>query len=180
MSEVNCHEYTLSGFKGSSLHCRCWYKDKATAKATVFLSHGYAEHLGKNYTDLAEYLAQRDIYVFGHDHVGHGKSSGTRVLINSVQDDFVENVMIHCRKVKEEMSTDIPMFIIGHSMGGLIALLAICQAPEGFFKGAVLMGPALVADPDVATPLNVFMAKVANYVMPGFQVSTLEEEKVTR
>ena len=86
------------------------------------------------------------LFSFGHDHVGHGKSDGKRVYIESV-DHYVDDVIQHCMKMAETYP-DLPTFIIGHSMGGMITLRAVLRFPS-FFNGMILNGPLIVPGPQV-------------------------------
>ena len=63
-------------------------------RGLVYISHGFSEHLG-NYHSLGNALARAGFLAFGHDHVGHGKSEGTRSYVENV-DDFVEDIIDHC------------------------------------------------------------------------------------
>ena len=84
--------------------------------------HSYAEHLVPCYSELAEVGKAQGFLVFGHDHVGHGQSEGERALVGDME-ELTDPVIQHCReKVKE--NPGVPLFIIGHSLGGLITLLA--------------------------------------------------------
>ena len=84
-------------------------------KALIFLSHGYAEYFGSAYDEVVEKLcSQGSFLVIGHDHVGHGRSSGQRVQVKSM-DDYVQPVISHVKKVKKDFNNEIPTFIIGHS-----------------------------------------------------------------
>ena len=49
------------------------------------------------------------------------------------------------------------MFLIGHSMGGMIALRAVLRHP-GFFTGLVLNGPLIVPGPQVTGCLDLTAA----------------------
>ena len=42
-----------------------------------------------------------------------------------------------------------PVFIVGHSLGGLMAVLALIRSPD-VFRGAVLIGPSLQIDPEAS------------------------------
>ncbi|CAB4054759.1 MGLL [Lepeophtheirus salmonis] len=62
------------------------------------------------------------LYCFGHDHIGHGKSSGNRTFINSI-DEFVDDVILHINIMRKDNDySSIPLFLLGHSMGGKIQL----------------------------------------------------------
>jgi acylglycerol lipase len=66
-----------------------------TPLALVFMSHGFSEHLGL-YNLLGKAFQGRDVVLFGHDHIGHGKSDGKRVYIESV-DQYVDDMYQHCK-----------------------------------------------------------------------------------
>lgn len=132
----------ISSPRGLNLFARHW--PVRNPKAAVFISHGFSEHLGV-YQHVADALNQARLSVFGHDHIGHGQSDGKRVYADSV-DEYVEDIVHHCKIMKNDYYPDIPLFIIGHSMGGMIALRTTLNHPE-IFKGLVLMGPLIIPGP---------------------------------
>ena len=81
----------------------------------VVLVHGYGEHIGR-YEHVAQALVARGSAVVGPDHVGHGRSDGERALVK----DF-EPIVDDLRAVVEDARGDLPVVMVGHSMGGLIA-----------------------------------------------------------
>lgn len=109
------------------------------ARYVALLSHGYGEHIGR-YEHVAEALVAHGAAVYGPDHVGHGRSSGERVLIA----DF-EDVVSDLRTVAERAATahpGLPIVLIGHSMGGLIAA-RYTQRYQDDLTALVLSGPLL-------------------------------------
>ena len=42
---------------------------------------------------------KRGMVVFGHDHIGHGESDGSRAYIENV-DHYVDDVITHCMKMQ--------------------------------------------------------------------------------
>jgi len=108
-------------------------------KYLVLLVHGYGEHLGR-YQYVAEHLTSLGACVFGPDHQGHGQSSGERVLIESfdaVVDDL-HQVVEHYR----QQFPALPLVVIGHSMGGMIASRFAQRFPDEIAL-LVLSGPLL-------------------------------------
>ena len=178
-----------SGFKfstgGKEFHLQSTYWRKknttdADFKAMVFLCHGYGEYMSKSWDGIATALALRGFLVFGHDHLGHGKSDGDRVqTVASFKEDFVAPCITHCKMMKKSHHTIEKMFIIGHSMGGLLAGLSVVQEPE-LFRGAVFMGAAVEVDPNEATPLKRCLAKVFCSVLPNVQIGGLDLNQVTQ
>ena len=108
---------------GTQLYSRYWQPVEPVV-GSIFLCHGFGEHLGW-YDGLASQLAQLGLLVFGHDHQGHGRSEGRRAYIESVE-EFVSDVIRHSVEVKAEYP-GLPMFLYGHSMGGMIAVATVIR-----------------------------------------------------
>jgi alpha-beta hydrolase superfamily lysophospholipase len=84
----------------------------------VQLVHGYAEHGGR-YGHVAAALNQQASVVYADDHIGHGRSEGERALII----DF-ERVVDDLHTLAAMARTEhpgLPLVLVGHSMGGLLA-----------------------------------------------------------
>ena len=113
--------------------------------ALVYVSHGFSEHLAM-YEGLGMALADANLLGFGHDHVGHGKSGGERVQINTI-DHYVVDMTNHCKLVQAKFPGR-PLFLVGHSMGGMIALSAALATPD-LFTGIILQGPLIIPGPDL-------------------------------
>ncbi len=84
--------------------------------ANLVIIHGVGEHSGR-YCHVGEFFSARGINVYTGDLLGHGRSDGTRVYIGSVE-DYLKDVRFLISRVED----DKPIFVLGHSMGGLIAL----------------------------------------------------------
>ena len=109
-------EWTLQSVKGRSRYVREWPNE--TAGWIALLCHGYGEHIAR-YDHVADALRQAGAAVIGLDHEGHGRSEGERALIK----DF-ERVVEDLHEVAVKISQTypaVPMVLIGHSMGGMIA-----------------------------------------------------------
>lgn len=131
-----------------------------------------------NYHQLGEALSEAGLVAFGHDHEGHGLSGGERVNIQDFQ-LFVDDVFRDCKIMKrEQQNKELPIFVFGHSMGGLITLLSVLQRP-GYFRGMVLSGP-LIQNDDTHGNLNFInrrIGDIANMFMPNFQAGNRIENK---
>ena len=106
----------------------------------VVLVHGYGEHIGR-YEHVARALTERGSAVVGPDHVGHGRSEGEQALV----EDF-ETVVDDLRKVVQQARGELPVVMVGHSMGGLIAT-RYAQRHREELAGLVLSGPAIGLGP---------------------------------
>ena len=104
--------------------------------ALVLIVHGILEHAGR-YAEMAKYLNRAGIAVWGVDLRGHGRSSGSRVWTDHF-DRYLDDVSL---VLSEAQAThpDLPIFLLGHSMGGLIVLqsrFAETNPPAGLIVSA--------------------------------------------
>lgn len=130
-------DFTLHGHAGD-LHARRWDPSGDPAYL-VLLTHGYGEHLGR-YEYVAERLTDDGAVVYALDHAGHGESDGERVLIEDFE-PVVDDVRLLDQQAREEYP-DLPVVMIGHSMGGMIAA-RYAQRFGTTLAAVVLSGPVL-------------------------------------
>lgn len=115
----------------------------ADAARMVVLVHGYGEHIGR-YEHVAAALNARGSFVVGPDHVGHGRSDGEPALV----EDF-EPIVDDLRAVVQAARDSLPVVMVGHSMGGLIAT-RYAQRFGDELAGLALSGPAVGLSPVLA------------------------------
>ena len=129
-------EWTLDGHAGD-LAVRTWPNEDAHWLAV--LSHGYGEHIGR-YQHVADALVNAGAVVVGHDHAGHGRSAGERVLIPDFE-PVVDDLYTVLTDAKRQ-HPDLPAVLIGHSLGGMIAARYVQRHPEQI-AALVLSAPVL-------------------------------------
>lgn len=106
------------------------------AHALVLVVHGILEHAGR-YAEMAQHLNRAGIAVWGVDLRGHGRSSGSRVWTDHF-DRYLDDVSLVLAEA-QTAHPDLPIFLFGHSMGGLIVLqsrLAEANPPAGLIVSA--------------------------------------------
>ncbi|MGM0508562.1 MAG: alpha/beta hydrolase [Fusobacteriota bacterium] len=110
------------GVDGKKLHINKWEPNKNPI-GIIQIFHGMAEHGGR-YKEFAEFLNKKGYIVYANDHRGHGKSVnnisklgriGKDGFNKMVQDERILNTIIR------DENPDIPIIILGHSMGSFIA-----------------------------------------------------------
>jgi alpha-beta hydrolase superfamily lysophospholipase len=145
MTDVKRHAVGFDGRRGR-IAVHVW--EGPEPRRIVVLAHGYGEHSGR-YDHLARALVADGASVWSPDHVGHGASDGERAVVP----DF-EEVVDDVRGVTS-MALDahpgLPVVLIGHSMGGLIAT-RYAQRHGEELSGLVLSGP-LIGDHRLAQQL---------------------------
>ncbi|HVH11484.1 MAG TPA: lysophospholipase, partial [Longimicrobium sp.] len=130
----------LRASDGVRLYHASWLPE-GEPRAIVLVSHGHGEHGGR-YGELARHLAERGMAVHAIDHRGHGRSGGTRGHVDRFG-QYVADLETWRRAVTADVPVDIPVFLLGHSLGGLIAIRHLQTHPEAGFRGAVLSAPLL-------------------------------------
>lgn len=141
----------------------------------MLLVHGYAEHSGR-YEEMAGWLAARGAAVYAYDHRGHGRSAGPRCHVGRFA-EYLDDLAAMLEWVRKEQP-ELPVTLIGHSMGGLITLafLAERQPPVA---SAVSSAAALAVD--AVSPLRVMLARTVRRVAPRLSIgSGLDLEGLSR
>jgi alpha-beta hydrolase superfamily lysophospholipase len=145
---------------GVRLAAAGWVPDAPTAVA--LLCHGHVEHLGR-YPHVVAALTRAGYAVYGVDHRGHGRSAGTRALITDF--DRIAADVHALGTLAAGRHPGLPVVLIGHSMGGLIALrYALLYQDE--LAALVTSGPAVVID-DAASSLEVLTGKAIGAIAPA-------------
>jgi alpha-beta hydrolase superfamily lysophospholipase len=126
----------LAGHAGTVV-VRRWAGD--APRYVVLLVHGYGEHAGR-YQHVARRLVDDGAVVYAPDHAGHGRSEGERVLLTDL-DLVCDDVRLVEERARAERP-DLPLVLVGHSMGGLIGARYAQRYGDGL-AAVVLSAPVL-------------------------------------
>lgn len=176
LDEIERSEERLAGRGGGERLVRMW--TPRDARATLLIVHGYAEHGGR-YERTGPDLARRGYRTWTIDLRGHGRSTGPRGHVGSF-DEYLDDV----ETLRERAASDAPpgpVFLVGHSMGGLVAILYALERPDGL-KALALSSPLLALHPDVdlSGPIS-WLARAAARVLPRLRVNrALDPSAVSR
>lgn len=158
MSSIPPEDIDTPGHAGLLIGSR--WDPPADPTWVAVIAHGYGEHIGR-YQWVADRLTSDGAVVYAHDHVGHGRSEGERVLVEDFE-PVVDDLHLLVERAREE-NPGLPLVLIGHSMGGMIAARYTQRHPEAL-TATVLSGPVLgsweataLADLDEipSTPIDV-------------------------
>ncbi|GAB5412518.1 MAG: monoacylglycerol lipase [Congregibacter sp.] len=144
-------------------------------KATVIIVHGLGEHSGR-YQHVAEALGARGIACWAPDHLGHGRSPGHRCHIADFAHFYAP--LDALRDAIEAEYPGLPCFLIGHSMGGLIAGNYIIDRQERF-QGVAFSGAAFEV-PEAPSGFAIFINKLIAALLPKLGVLQLDPSEVSR
>jgi alpha-beta hydrolase superfamily lysophospholipase len=157
-------EGTFKGSGGLDLYYQSWRPD-GPARAVMVIVHGHGEHSGR-YAHVVNHLVPQGFAIYALDHRGHGRSPGQRGYTNSMA-EFRGDVRALVQLAAAAHS-ECPLFVFGHSLGGLIGLDYILHHPEGL-RGAVISAPA-VGQVGVA-PILLALSRILSRVWPTFSMS---------
>jgi len=164
----------LPGCQDATLFAQAWLPER-DPRVVVVISHGLAEHGGR-YAALAERLVAHGYAVYALDHRGHGRSTGVRANIERFS-YLVSDLSAFVGRAQRQ-HPDATTFLVGHSMGGAIALASVLRNPGGL-KGLVLSAPALAAG-EVVPPFKAFVVRLLSRLAPNTGALTLPATAISR
>ncbi len=171
---MNHQEGYFKGVQGASLYYQSWLPEGRSV-AVLLIVHGLAEHSGR-YGNVVNHFVPRGYAVYGLDHLGHGRSEGPRVFVERFQ-DFLDPLKVFLGRIRD-WQPEIPIFLIGHSLGGLISAAYLLDQPEEA-AGAVLSAPSVKMPGSVST-LTLIAGKILSALLPRLGLVRLEAEGVSR
>jgi len=137
-----------------------YWKPQQGAVAVLVFVHGFGEHAGR-YAQV--YEAFPDCHCLGFDLRGHGHSGGARGHVRRFED--YRSDLAWVLREAQRRAPGLPVFLVGHSFGGLIATEAALHLDVPL-AGLVLSSPAFALR--LAPPAwERAMARVMNHLCPG-------------
>lgn len=131
-------------------------------RSAIVLVHGLAEYLGR-YEHVGSALAARGHLAIGDDIRGFGRSGGRRAHVDSwdrILDDLAGTVA-------EARRIGVPVVLLGHSLGGLIAASYVI---EGWPAPDLLVLSAPAIDDDLPAAKKI-AARVLGVLAPRLSLS---------
>lgn len=165
---------TLTSADGVKIFYRYFPAESECGRMVI--AHGLGEHSGR-YGNVIKRLLPKGISVWLPDHRGHGQSEGKRGhVLNFIQ--YLSDLRLSVERAGADRPEGMKCFLLGHSMGGLIALFFAQQFP-GFIDGVIASSPALgmaIEIPGAKKVLGSFMS----YIWPGMTMGNeLDATKVS-
>lgn len=122
------------------LHQRSWPASRGSAIGALVIVHGLSEHGGR-YDELARLANREGFDVAAPDLYGHGDSPGARGHVRDFDADHLGAIDEAVRRI-ERQDPDLPVLLVGHSLGGLIAARwAQTRVFASRLRGLVLISP---------------------------------------
>lgn len=140
---------------GIRLHYLAWEANRP--RASVVIVPGLGDHGGR-YEWIARRLQRHGYSAHAIDLRGHGRSEGQRG-----HSDRFDRLVDDVHAVRTAAAGAEPTFLLGHSLGGLVALRYAQGAHGRSLRGAVVSAPALavaVEAPAWKAPAALALARV--------------------
>ncbi|KAA8499063.1 Monoglyceride lipase [Porphyridium purpureum] len=150
-------------------------------KGALFIIHGLNAHSNR-YSTLVRQFVAKDYAVFAHDLCGHGRSDGLRAYTSSFNHYIADARMYVQDVVSRNRLQAIPKFLVGHSLGGALAIrLARDDADRARrlgalppWDGVLLTAPAVAVFPK---PLVKLFAPILGTLFPFMRVQSLKARR---
>ncbi|WP_145236003.1 alpha/beta hydrolase [Prescottella equi] len=167
-------ESEFAGVHGTRIVYDVWRPD-GPPSGILLLAHGLGEH-ARRYDHVVERLVGLGLVVYAPDHRGHGRSGGKRIELHDWSAFLDDLHRLSAVAIAE--NPGLQRFLLGHSMGGAIALsYALDHQDE--LSGLILSAPAV--DVVGGKPRVVIeIGKILGRFAPGIPVETLDAKSVSR
>ncbi len=134
----------------------------------MVILHGYGDHAGR-YSHVMQWFADRNIACYALDFRGHGRSGGKPGFIRR-WDEYLQDLS-QFLAIDELSPGGPPLFVLGHSHGGLVTVAAAQLGTFDHFNGVILVAPYLALKMPV--PLRKrLIAAVASHVYPSAAIKS--------
>lgn len=127
----------IGSFSSGSFDLVCQLFLLPQARGTVFVVHGYYDHVGL-YAALIGHLLGQNYAVVAFDLPGHGLSTGEAATISSFSyyDRALEDCLLLCRR-----HVPAPLHVVGQSTGGAAVMSYLLRQRKPAFERVVLLAP---------------------------------------
>ena len=156
---------TFTGTGGLQLYYQAWMPpDRQPKKAVLINLHGLGDHSGL-YPTLASHFPAHSIALYAYDMRGNGRSPGQRAYLRGWH-EYRGDLHAFLERVRK-WEGDLPLFVLGNSLGGLVVLDYALHYPAGL-SGVIAAAPPLgeVGVP----PMLMTLGRVMSRIWPRFSL----------
>jgi alpha-beta hydrolase superfamily lysophospholipase len=121
------------------------WRPQGPPRAVIQLLHGLGEHKTR-YRRFACACNDRDIVLVAHDHRGHGESCKPQDIGHFADLDGWSKLIDDTSRVQKKIVgdfSDVPLILMGHSMGSYIAQSFVMRYPQRRLQALILSASTL-------------------------------------
>ena len=167
-------EGSFKSVRDLSIYHQAWLPD-GEVEGVLLVVHGLGEHCGR-YMNVVNHFVPLGYAIYGFDLIGHGKSEGPREFVERFA-DYTDTLATYHEMVRGWQG-DKPIFLVGHSMGGLIATYYLLEH-QADFAGAIISGPAIKIS-DSISQATIILGKILAALAPKTGVLGLDAGGICR
>ena len=149
---------------GMKLHYEHW--SPPAHHGTIVLVHGLGDHCG-HYAPFVNYFTKKGYRLFIYDQRGHGRSEGRRVYAEQF-DIFLRDLFDYLRFSLNGTLLETPLYLVGHSFGGQMALNFLAEHPL-LFKAACVVSPYIEKGLPIP-PWQEYVGRRLRNLWPSLQI----------
>jgi acylglycerol lipase len=157
-------EGTFTAFGAAELYYQAWLPTSGRPRAVIVNLHGLGDHSGL-YPNLSAHFPARGMGLYAYDMRGNGRSPGQRAYVRGWH-EYRADLHAFLNLVRQ-WEVDVPLFLLGNSLGGLVVLEYALQYPEG------LAGVIAVAAPlgELGVPpILMALGRLMSRALPRFSL----------
>lgn len=128
----------FKAYQNQELFYQSW-KTNDDNEDIILVTHGMGEH-SESYSVFCNGMLPGPYDIYAWDLRGHGRSEGKRGVASLRE--YVEDLQCFVRMIRSQ-EPNKNIYMLGHSMGGLILMEYLLKNPEENFKGVVFSSPLL-------------------------------------
>lgn len=151
------------------------YLPAGRPKAVLLVLHGLAEHSGR-YMNVVDYFVPRGYAIYGFDQRGHGQSEGMRGYVEKFS-YYTDDTKTFFEMLRSK-HPDEKFFIVGHSVGGTIAI-TYCIYHQNEFDGLILSG-AIIKPGSSLSPVKIMLARLLVLLAPKMGVDVIDASAISQ
>jgi alpha-beta hydrolase superfamily lysophospholipase len=155
----------FAGAGGLQLYYQAWLPPAGLPKKAVLINlHGLGDHSGL-YPTLANHFPVRGIALYAYDMRGNGRSPGQRAYLRGWH-EYRGDLHAFVDRVRK-WEGDLPLFILGNSLGGLVVLDYALHYPAGL-RG--VMAAATPLGELGVPPFLMTLGRIMSWIWPRFSL----------
>jgi alpha-beta hydrolase superfamily lysophospholipase len=151
---------------GAKLPVRFWMPKDASIKAVVVALHGFNDY-SNAFTSTGTYLSQQGIASYAYDQRGFGGSPG-RGLWSGIE-AYTNDLSYFVKEIRKR-HPDVPLYALGESMGGAVAIVALTGSNPPNVDGVILVAPA-VWGRETMPWYQSWLLAITSHTVPWFELT---------
>ncbi len=150
---------------GTVLPVRSWLPE-GKPEAVVIALHGFNDY-SRAFESTGEYFSENGVILYAYDQRGFGMTPYTGIWAN--QANLIDDLKQAVRQARRR-HPNVPLYILGESMGGAVAVVALTEPGFPEVDGLILVAPAVWGE-ETMSPLYRSVLWIGAHTLPAYTVT---------